>query len=401
MIIVGDVATGNKFASVVFPILPCKKFLANLEGPLLSQNHSYFAIPKVGPSLYSSFLPQNISSYIFSLANNHTMDYGKAGLDTTINVLRQSGMHYCGAAASVSSAREPLIIQDRGISIGIISCCEAQFGVARNNQPGVAEFGPWIYKVIKNLSHIVDCIVVSVHAGVEDSPWPSPFIRDLYRSYIDAGATIIHGHHAHIPQGYEEYNDGLIFYGLGNFAVDPEKWNNYPNGLWSIGADINLNTKPLQWVLKTFEIRHKSGSKIISIEESYPEEHEEHIKYLELCNRPFHDEILFNSLWQEIAVRAFYSYGGNYTDFLPKKKSLMKIIKELIQISKIYVFRDKTGFNEIHKITQPKKLLYYHMIACESHRQMLVTALGVLSGEIEDLRDGNSRLLVEKMAPTL
>lgn len=391
--IVGDVVTGNKFASIAFPILPNQLIFANLEGPLLSQNHSYFAIPKVGPSLYSSFLPQNISSYIFSLANNHTMDYGKVGLDTTINVLRQKGMHYCGAATSVSSAREPLIIKDRETSIGIISCCEAQFGVARNNQPGVAEFGPWIYKVIKNLSQIVDCIIVSVHAGVEDSPWPSPFIRDLYRSYIDAGATIIHGHHAHVPQGYEEYNDGLIFYGLGNFAVDPEMWKNYPNGLWSIGADINLNTKPLQWEFKTFEIRHKSGGRNISIEESNPEEYEEHIKFIELCNRPFHDDLFFDSLWQEVAIRAYFKYGGHYMDFLPPN-SLGSIVKKCVHNCKPYFFGNKVEYNQI---TQQKQLLYYHMVTCESHRQMLTTALGVLSGEIKDLRSEESSALVDEM----
>gem|GEM_PF-5055964 len=44
-------------------------------------------------------------------------------------------------------------------------------------------------------------------------------------------------------------------------------------------------------------------------------------------------------------------------------------------------------------------LLWYHMIACESHRQMLATALGVLNGELPDLRTEEIRYLVDTMMP--
>jgi len=295
---------------------PERLILANLEGPLLPQTHFYLSDPKAGPSLYSCFLPEKTDNYIFSLANNHIMDYGEPGLVTTINELQQKGTRYCGAGTSLPSARKALIIRHEKITLGIISCCEAQFGVARWHQAGVAEFGPWMYQEIKNLARHVDVVIVSVHAGIEDSPWPSPYIRNLYRSFIDAGATIIHGHHAHVPQGYEEYHNGLILYGMGNFAVDPVKWGSYKNGLWSIGAAIDLKSIPFQWKLITFEIRHNSGSNSISIEESFPEEHERHNKYLELCNRPFHDDLFFDSLWQEVAVRAYFKYGGHYLGLL-------------------------------------------------------------------------------------
>ncbi len=37
---------------------------------------------------------------------------------------------------------------------------------------------------------------------------------------IDAGADVVMGHHAHILQGIEFYRDGVIVYGLGNFAFE-------------------------------------------------------------------------------------------------------------------------------------------------------------------------------------
>jgi len=321
------------------------------------------------------------------------MDYGEPGLASTINELQQIGTRYCGGGTSLPSERKALIIQHEKITLGIISCCEAQFGVARWHQAGVAEFGPWMYQEIKNLAGHVDVIIVSVHAGIEDSPWPSPYIRSLYRSFIDAGATIIHGHHAHVPQGYEEYHNGLIFYGIGNFAVDPVKWGSNKNGLWSIGADIDLNSNPFRWRLITFEIRHNSGSNVISIEESYPNERKHHLKYIEICNRPLHDNMFFESIWQEVAVRAFNRYGGHYTGFL-SLNSLGNLIKTCVNNGRSYILGERLACNQIKK---QKYLLNYHMLACESHRQMLTTALGVFSGEIKDLRGEESSKLADEM----
>ena len=44
-------------------------------------------------------------------------------------------------------------------------------------------------------------------------------VVEFAHAVIDAGADIVHGHHSHIPQGYERYNGGFICYGLGNLLV--------------------------------------------------------------------------------------------------------------------------------------------------------------------------------------
>jgi len=368
--------------------------LGNLEGPILPHNHTYIAEPKAGPSLFSSELPSNSAEYVFSLANNHIMDFGEVGLENTIRAFRQRGIRYCGAGNTITSARKSLTIQNGETSVGIIACCEAQFGVARISQMGVAEFGPWIYQEVSNLSKQVDAVIVSVHAAVETSPWPSPYIRDLYRSFIDAGATVVHGHHAHVPQGYEQYHNGVIFYGLGNFAVDPIKWQNSPNGLWSLGAEIDLSSKSLQWEPITFEIRHQVGSKKIRVDESSDEEQTHHMQYLEMCNRPLHNDDLLEALWQEVAIRAYYTYGGRYMNLINSSKLRnLKCVVEYLSKFKRRGFKWKGNSN----LDKPKLLLYYHMIVCESHRQMLATALGVLSGEIRDLRTDETRLLADEM----
>lgn len=370
--------------------------ISNLEGPILTENHSLIAASKAGPRLFSTFLPENSSNLIFTMANNHIFDFGLLGFEQTTKKLKQRKIRFCGAGISIHEARLPLIIQDGGKTIGIIACCEAQFGVARYNMPGVAEFGSWIYKAIKDLCEKVDIVIISVHAGIEDSPWPSPYIRDLYHSFVDAGATIVHGHHSHISQGFEKYRDGVIFYGLGNFAVDPDKWKDSPNALWSLGAKIDINTNPITWKLVTYKINPDSHLDKILIEESSTEDIREHLKYLEKCNHPLMDEKLFQSLWQEVSLRAFFSHGARYINFKYKTTiSLSRILRDVF-------FCLKSGnITKNAEILQDKKSfqLYYHMVACESHRQMLITALGFLSGEIPDLRNSESQSLADEMMP--
>jgi poly-gamma-glutamate synthesis protein (capsule biosynthesis protein) len=128
-----------------------------------------------------------------------------------------------------------------GLRIGVLGRCETQFGIALQ-RPGAAALDPTLYESIRKLKSEVDVVVLSVHGAAEMVPWPSPQWQDLLRSFVDCGADIVHGHHSHIPQGYEVYQGKIIFYGLGNFLVNPADWltHNTPDILV---ADRELNTK--------------------------------------------------------------------------------------------------------------------------------------------------------------
>jgi poly-gamma-glutamate synthesis protein (capsule biosynthesis protein) len=63
----------------------------------------------------------------------------------------------------------------------------------------------------------VDHVIVVLHSGFELVPSPSSIQRQAARAAIDAGASVVLGHHTHVLQGVEYYHDGIIFYGLGNF----------------------------------------------------------------------------------------------------------------------------------------------------------------------------------------
>ncbi|MDB9312396.1 CapA family protein [Spirulina sp. CS-785/01] len=350
---------------------------------------------KAGPNMSGcadklSLLKSHFPSLFLTLANNHSMDYGEDNLLNTIQQCEQLSFHCIGAGANLNTAKAPIFFENDGIKFGILARCETQFGIASQQKGGVAALDAYLYQEIEKLKKECDIVIVSIHASAEMCSWPSPKWQDFLRSLIDNGANIIHGHHSHIPQGYEKYNDGWIFYGLGNFLVKPSIWKKYPNALWSIVPNITVENNTLSCDIKTIVIEEKNNTVLVRF--SDPEEHKKHLDYLEKCNHPLQDRLLLEGLWQEASVRMYNHWYASYLDFgrSKRKAKLLNIIRHYLGTIK----RQITNSPSQHKL-----LLWYHLFACESHRDVIATALGVLSGELEDLRTEKSRCLVEQMMP--
>ncbi|NJM08867.1 hypothetical protein HC891_25720 [Candidatus Gracilibacteria bacterium] len=65
-----------------------------------------------------------------------------------------------------------------------------------------------------------DHVVVLLHSGYEGLTTPNDIQRANAYAAIDAGATLVIGHHPHVLQPVEPYKNGLIAYSLGNFVFD-------------------------------------------------------------------------------------------------------------------------------------------------------------------------------------
>lgn len=351
--------------------------------------------PKAGPSLCGDekIIAKFIDAkFVVNLANNHIMDYGEAGLLDTIKICQDTEAEIGGAGKNSTEASKPIIKSIQGIKVGIICCTETQFGIATPWKAGVAAVGPWIYKVINGLKNEVDIVVVSIHGASEMTPRPSPQWQDLLRSFIDAGATIVHGHHSHVPQGFEEYRNGLIFYGLGNFLVDPDTWKPSKNTLWSVVPEIQVSKKGIKkWDLNTTVIEKNANG--VVVRKSNNQECLLHKEYLSEVNLPLNDRELLTGLWQEASIRLYYRYYVDWLGFEQERDRLS--LADIIHLTKAAISkilrhknRDNTQF-----------LLKYHLFACESHRDAIATALGVLGGELDDLRTKTTREIADRMMP--
>jgi poly-gamma-glutamate synthesis protein (capsule biosynthesis protein) len=77
-------------------------------------------------------------------------------------------------------------------------------------------------------------LVVSIHWGIEYAPAPRPEDVETAHKMLDAGASVIVGHHPHVLQPVETYKtqdgrDTVIFYSLGNFLSNQSR--SYVDGL--------------------------------------------------------------------------------------------------------------------------------------------------------------------------
>lgn len=175
--------------------------LVNLEGALCDQGT---AVTKRfnfrGPTDYVNILTRN-SVEAVSVANNHTMDYGQKGYDATLATLEAAGVHY------VEQNTGTLITLDSGLTIGLYG---AQF--ARLDRDDIAAGITALREAGAEL------VIFATHWGTEYTYKPTSTQQKLGRAAIDAGADIVFGTHPHVLQPIEYYNDGVIFYSLGNFC---------------------------------------------------------------------------------------------------------------------------------------------------------------------------------------
>lgn len=153
---------------------------------------------------------------IANVANNHSLDYGENGFVNTVAVLQERGIKSIGH--KIKSADEKSVVEN--IDDKIIGFL-AYHGGGKSLIPGIKS-EQIAYDIEKLKKQDVDYIVVSFHWGEEYVPYPSPKQQRFAREVIDLGADIIIGHHPHVVQGVEHYNNGLIFYSLGNFNFNVE-----------------------------------------------------------------------------------------------------------------------------------------------------------------------------------
>ena len=168
---------------------------------------------------------------VMSLANNHAMDYGPESLLQGIGLLQEQGVAVVGAGANAAAARAPFVTEAGGLKVAFLGYVHVPVEVtshfdtatwtATADAPGLAWAIPAeIAADVTAVRPQVDLVVVVLHSGYEYVIPPSQEQLDAAHAAIDAGADIVIGHHAHILQGIEFYKDGVIVYGLGNFAFN-------------------------------------------------------------------------------------------------------------------------------------------------------------------------------------
>lgn len=165
-----------------------------------------------------------IGTDIVELSGNHNNDQGRAADSYSLDLYRKRGWAYFAGGADLNEAREPARITNNGNKLAFIGCNPAgpPGAWATADQPGAAPCGDygWLKSTIRQLRDEGYLPIVTFQYFESYSIHPdSAQIRD-FRAAVDAGAVIVSGSQAHLPQTAEFYQGSFIHYGLGNLFFD-------------------------------------------------------------------------------------------------------------------------------------------------------------------------------------
>ena len=188
------------------------------------------------PGKYYTFRasPKRLSIYeemgvdLVTLANNHVYDFGKTAFYDMLDALKEYNIPYIGAGKNIEEAKKPYYYIINGYKIAFINATRAEKLIltpeATEDEGGVFRcYDPKNFAdAIKQAKEESDYVVALIHWGKEDSHNLEEVQKETSRTYIDSGADIIVGTHAHTLQGIEYYNNKPIIYNLGDFIFNNE-----------------------------------------------------------------------------------------------------------------------------------------------------------------------------------
>lgn len=163
---------------------------------------------------------KNAGFTVVNIANNHILQHGAEAFRDTIGALSGKNIDVVGLKGDGGTVCASVIKYINTKKVGLLGYSFVNENYYRGEllyaSGGIKE----IHQDISELKKKTDHVIVSCHWGIEFIDRPSLNIQRLARQMVDAGASVILGHHPHVVQGIERYGNSIIFYSLGNFFFD-------------------------------------------------------------------------------------------------------------------------------------------------------------------------------------
>ena len=234
-----------------------KLIVSNLETPISEpSNAQKDSIYSFAGSPESLLVYSDDQRHIVSIANNHIMDCGKVGLETTIASLNEHQILSIGAGSTLSQASEPHIETIGSKKFLFVACAEPHFSPSSETSAGnnPADFNH-IRKILSCHKNKVNRTILSIHGGQEFVPYPSSWQIKLVEELIDL-VDVFHFHHSHISSGTEVRNGSIIIWGSGNHVFEPilpikvKGWNESITRIIEFPEDDNVGLSNIELIVK-------------------------------------------------------------------------------------------------------------------------------------------------------
>lgn len=178
-----------------------------------------------------------------AMANNHTNDQGRRGLQATAQHLTEAGITPLGYGKNFKEQMSPVLIEKDGISVALFNATTLTIEnwCRIDDKPGIAQ--PTEEELLDGIGdfqhrHPDTHIVVVLHWGVEFQPYPSIRQRALAHKLSEAGVAAVIGHHPHILQPIDTIGKMPVYYSIGNFVFD----QNIPRAKESMIARLTFHS---------------------------------------------------------------------------------------------------------------------------------------------------------------
>jgi poly-gamma-glutamate synthesis protein (capsule biosynthesis protein) len=245
IVFVGDImldgGPGHAVSTGRDPFAACSQLLADAD---YSVGNLECVLGKGGERMLKPFSfrgaadsPRFLKKHFFavSLANNHSGDFGPAGLVEQMRILDEAGIRSFGAGRTLAEARQPLVLERNGFKVALLGSngFRALTTAATADRAGSAPLEEaQVLEDIRAARTRADAVVPFVHWGPENTPQPRPAQIRLARKMVEAGAAAVIGGHPHVTQTVETYRGVPIVYSLGNFVFDyfpgdPPEWTGW------------------------------------------------------------------------------------------------------------------------------------------------------------------------------
>ena len=256
---VGDILMGleppvwedSRFAALTDLMGSADLAFGNMEAPMTDSGLPLSKLDLARADTVRADDLKRIGFNVVSLANNHITDYGRKGLESTVETLNRVGIAHCGAGLEASQAFSPVFVESNGKRFAFVAFHAFYFpggehytdviqaevevpGAAvirgfqvrvpdgRGGQVVVApeeRFLQMLLQSIRTAKEQSDFVVVSMHShfGMDCATSVDPARTMIAHAAVDAGANLIVGHGPHALNGIEYYGGAFIAHSLGNF----------------------------------------------------------------------------------------------------------------------------------------------------------------------------------------
>jgi poly-gamma-glutamate capsule biosynthesis protein CapA/YwtB (metallophosphatase superfamily) len=180
-----------------------------------------------------------------TLANNHVLDFGPVALRDTLTHLRAAGIAAVGAGPDDAAARSPVVLPGGDLRVRVVAVTDHPPAYAATpDRPGIAfadllhDGVPAWLRECSAPGPDADVVIVSPHWGPNMRARPVAHVRRAAAALGEAGATLLAGHSAHVPQG----PSGRTLFDLGDFIDDysvDSRLRNDLGLLWLITLDAD------------------------------------------------------------------------------------------------------------------------------------------------------------------